>query len=119
LGEASKFLKKEMTMSVQKKLFALELAKGFFADCQRVRCAAYMRDQLLRAALSVVNNLSEGSAKPSVRERARYYAIALGSFRECQGMLELLEQNALLKGHDLLGVCLYRLHRGTLRTKSL
>jgi four helix bundle protein len=36
-------------------------------------------------------NLAEGSAKPSPKERARYYRIALGSFRECSAILELPE----------------------------
>jgi four helix bundle protein len=50
-----------------------------------------LKEQLQRASSSVALNLAEGSAKPSPKERARYYRIALGSFRECSAILELLE----------------------------
>jgi len=37
------------------------LAKEFYKDCEKVSCKAHIRDQLLRASLSVVLNLAEGS----------------------------------------------------------
>jgi four helix bundle protein len=41
------------------------------------------RDQLLRSAASISANIGEGYARASRSERARYYAYALGSAREC------------------------------------
>ncbi|HUP56579.1 MAG TPA: four helix bundle protein [Bdellovibrionota bacterium] len=94
------------------------LAKDFYRDCQRIRCASHVRDQLWRASLSVVNNLCEGSAKPSPKERARFYSIALASFRECQGMLDLLNEREMLRRYDFLGICLFNLRRYTLAPRA-
>ncbi len=92
----------------------LDLAKKFYKDCKQVPVAErYVQDQLGRASLSVVLNLAEGTAKPSPKERARFYSIALASFRECQALLEIKEQHELLKQYDVLGICLYRLHKHT------
>jgi four helix bundle protein len=38
----------------------------------------------------VALNLAEGSAKSSPKERARFYRIALGSFRETVAVLDLV-----------------------------
>jgi four helix bundle protein len=103
-------------MSVQN-FRTLSLAKEFYRDCERIPTKAPIRDQLARASLSVVNNLCEGSAKPTAKERAKFYNIALASFRECQGMLDLLNQNEMLKRYDFLGICLFNLHRYTLNPR--
>jgi four helix bundle protein len=73
-----------------------------------------MRDQLSRAILSVVNNLAEGSAKSSIKDRARFYEISLASFRESQAMLHVLNRLDLLEKYDLLGASLYKLRKNTL-----
>ena len=95
----------------------LALAKDFYRDCERISSRPHIQEQLQRAALSIVNNLTEGSAKPTARDRAKFYAIALGSFRECQGMLDLLNQTEMLKRYDFLGICLFNLHRYTLNPR--
>ncbi len=46
----------------------------------RVQCS--LGDQLRRAALSIVNNIAEGSDKRSVKERSQFYRFALDSARE-------------------------------------
>ena len=92
----------------------LALAKEFYRDCEKVPRRPHVKDQLSRAALSVVNNLAEGSAKPSPKDRARFYSIALGSFREVQAMLDLQGEEELLKRYDRLGAWLYNLRRYTL-----
>ncbi len=48
----------------------------------------------MRAASSVALNLSEGSAKTSKADRRRFYEIALGSVRECEAIVELLEPDS-------------------------
>ena len=90
------------------------LAVEFYKECEQIKCKPHIRDQLSRASLSVVNNLAEGSAKSSIKDRARFYEIAMASFRESQAMLEVLDQNKLLEKSDFLGACLYRLHKFTL-----
>jgi four helix bundle protein len=48
-----------------------------------------IRDQLKRAAMSIVLNIAEGSGKPAVADRARYYAVARGSAMECGALLDV------------------------------
>ena len=46
-------------------------------------------DQFRRAALSIVNNIAEGSDKRSAKERIQFYRFALDSARECIPMLTI------------------------------
>ncbi|MCM2324079.1 MAG: four helix bundle protein [Oligoflexia bacterium] len=87
------------------------IAMDFYRECKAVKLPAPLRDQLTRASQGIVLTLAEGSAKPTAKDRARYYAMALGSFRECQSILSLAEQATLLQSFDHLGGCLYRLSR--------
>src|SRR5436305_14953542 len=87
------------------------LAIEFREACQQVRLSPSLRDQLTRATESIVLTLAEGSAKPTARDRARYYSMALGSFREVQVILSLAGEQALLQRFDHLGGCLYKLSR--------
>ena len=68
---------------------AYQLSLKFYKQCEALRCSQILRDQLLRAASSITLNLAEGSAKPTKRDRAKFYFIALGSQRECEAALEL------------------------------
>ena len=54
-------------------------------------------DQLRRAALSISNNLAEGSGKRSHREKARYYGTSSDSTRECLSMLNVLQRRKQLE----------------------
>jgi four helix bundle protein len=94
------------------------LAVDFHRDCKPIRLTPSLRDQLTRASQSIVLTLAEGSAKPTPKDRARYYSMALGSFRECQAILSLAEQSstsALIAQYDELGACLYKLSRARSR----
>ena len=68
-----------------------ELAKEFHARSRRLRFDRYIRDQFQRAALSIALNLAEGRGKRTTKEQVRYFQIALGSARECQAILEIVE----------------------------
>lgn len=72
-----------------------------------------MKDQFDRALLSIPLNLAEGSAKPSSKERARYYRTALGSLREVQVILDLNDAEELKQSADILAASLYRLCKNT------
>jgi four helix bundle protein len=90
------------------------LAVDFHRDCKPIQLTPSLRDQLTRASQSIILTLAEGSAKPTPKDRARYYAMALGSFRACQAILSLAEQrsaSALVEQYDKLGACLYKLSR--------
>lgn len=88
-----------------------QLAVEFHRSATRASLPAYLRDQFLRASSSVALNLAEGSAKPTVKDRMKFYRIALGSLRECQAVLDLVPQRdgMLVTRADQLGACLYRL----------
>ena len=49
-----------------------------------------LADQMRRAALSILNNLAEGSGKLSKKEKAQFYKTSLNSARECIPMLTVL-----------------------------
>ncbi len=87
------------------------LAVEFYQACKLLRLSPTLKNQLTRASESIVLNLAEGSAKPTAKDRARYYSMALGSFRECQSILSLSGEADLLSKFDRLGGCLYKLSR--------
>lgn len=87
------------------------LAVGLYQSCEKISTKRYVKDQLSRASLSIVLNLAEGSAKPTIKDRKKFYAIALGSLRETQAILDILDRTQELKIADQIGACLYRLSR--------
>ena len=60
-----------------------ELPKGYAEE----------RDQLKRAALSILLNLCEGAGEFSSAEKARFYRMALRSVTECAALLKLFEHD--------------------------
>jgi len=51
---------------------------------------------LLRAGLSIANNLAEGSGKKLKKEKARYYGTSLDSARECVSFFNVLIRQSFL-----------------------
>ena len=86
-----------------------ELSIQFYKDCKQIKLSHALKDQLMRAASSITLNLSEGAAKPTGKERLRYYSIAYGSLREIQAIIRLEDIQSLHACADHLGACLYRL----------
>jgi four helix bundle protein len=93
-----------------------DLAVQVFKQFRKLPLPAYLRDQGLRAASSVVLNLAEGSGKDSPADRRRYYQIAMGSTRELQSVLDLVDAvpPSLRQEVDHLGACVYKLCRALL-----
>ncbi|MEW6055703.1 MAG: four helix bundle protein [Bdellovibrionota bacterium] len=92
-----------------KNFLAYELAIQLYKHCEQIKAKSYIKDQLNRAALSIVCNLAEGSGKPTIPEKRRFYSIALGSLRETEALLRVLEKEQALILSDRLGGMLYRL----------
>ncbi len=79
------------------------------AESDAVEPAPLFRRRL-RASLSVCLNLAEETAKPSQKDRQRFYAIAFASLREVQSLIELEDELAdLTELADRLGAHLYKL----------
>jgi four helix bundle protein len=97
-----------------KKFFTLDLAVEFYEISKDLKLPNHLRDQYLRPCSSIALNLSEGSAKPTVADRRKFYFIALGSTRECQTILRLHGRSDLIitRKADYLGACVYRLCQG-------
>lgn len=55
-----------------------------------------LKDQLIRAALSVALNIAEGSAKYSDRDFKRFVENSLGSINECLACLDIAFDNKLI-----------------------
>ena len=73
---------------------AIELAVGACAltDKSNFSGRARLRDQLLRAAVSVSNNIAEGFERGTTQELLSFLYIARGSAGEVRSMLCLLER---------------------------
>ncbi len=86
-----------------------ELAKTLYLDCKDLKLRKPLKDQFERALLSVVLNIVEGSAKPTAKDKKRFYAMSLGSLREVQFILEVTNHQNLYSKSDTLAACLYKL----------
>lgn len=51
---------------------------------------------LIRAAMSVANNLAEGSGKKSKKEKSHYYGISFDSARECVSVFNVFKRQRLI-----------------------
>ena len=67
-----------------------QLAIQFYRKSNNLNLKGPMKNQFQRALLSIPLNLSEGSAKSSAKERKKLYEISLGSLREVQTILSLV-----------------------------
>ena len=90
-----------------------ELAITFYKNTQKITLTGPIKNQFERASLSIALNLAEGSAKPTRKDRRKFYRIALGSLRESQCILRLIDNSDLAKEADKLGAHLFKLCQNT------
>lgn len=95
----------------------LNLAVDFHDKVENSKVKGHLRDQLLRAASSIALNLSEGNAKPSVKEKKRYYQTAYASCQECKTifLLAKVKDQPVNKIAEHLGASLYKLMNSDLK----
>jgi four helix bundle protein len=87
-----------------------ELAMEFYRECKKLSIKdRTIRDQFERAVLSILLNICEGAGRINTRDRRKFYSISLGSLRETQCLLEILEQASLNAKSDILAAHLYKL----------
>ncbi len=87
----------------------LDLAKVFYIESKKMKLPYYLKNQLLRASLSVVLNLSEGNQRSTKKDQLRFMNISLTSLRECQTIIEIEKLNSIKQRADILGAHLFNL----------
>ncbi len=77
---------------------AINFTNEIYSVCDKfpMRLQYSLGDQLRRASLSIVNNISEGSDKGSLKEKKKFYEYALDSARECIPMLTIMSLRGLI-----------------------
>jgi four helix bundle protein len=95
-----------------------QLSKEAYLKTQKLNLNRYLYDQLTRASLSVSLNLAEGKDRESYKEKHRFYNIALTSCRECQALVELINNHELQSEYDRIAAMIWRLCEYTKRMKS-
>ncbi len=60
----------------------------------------YFKDQIRRAALSIVLNIAEGSSKKSDKEFARFLEISIGSVNEVVACLDIMNKIGKINKKD-------------------
>lgn len=68
----------------------LNLAIELYKQCRELKAPAYLKDQINRSSSSVALNLGEGRGKRTVKDQGRFYFNALGSIKETQVALMLI-----------------------------
>jgi len=82
---------------------------AFYRSASTVPLPAHLRDQLKRAASSVVLNLAEGAGRGTNADQRRFFQIAMGSLRESRAILDIANITLHDELADKLGAHLYRL----------
>lgn len=97
-----------------KKFTTYQLAVEFYSVVTELKLAYHLRDQMVRAASLIALNLAEGCAKPTSKDKRKFFAIAYGSAKECQAVLDLSphRKNAeLVDQIDKISACVFKLMR--------
>jgi four helix bundle protein len=87
----------------------LNLAMDIYKKASKLSLKGAMKSQYDRALLSVVLNISEGSAKPTRKDRVKFYYISYASLNETKTLLELSNVREYNRELDQLGAYLWKL----------
>jgi len=87
------------------------MAKRLYHGCMQLELSANLRDQVERAGTSIALNIGEGLGRSTYKDQRRFFAMALGSTKEVQVILELClaPPPELVDLADHLAASLYRL----------
>lgn len=73
--------------------------KSILVISERIKNYSF-RDQIRRASLSVILNISEGSAKKSDIEFARFLEISIGSVNEVVACIDIMKELNKINEHE-------------------
>lgn len=86
------------------------LAVQFYRAGNTVRMPTHLKSQFNRASSSIVLNIAESTGRKSFDDKSHFLTIALGSTRECQSILDLVDASQeLVTLADRIAACLWRL----------
>ena len=80
-----------------KKFKTYQLAVQFYRNSNKLYLKEPLRNQFHRASLSIILNLALAKAKPTAKDRRKFYYISLGSLREIQAILDIIGHVGLAK----------------------
>ena len=80
---------------------ALDLNEAFYFIFKNNR-EFYLRDQMLRATLSILNNIAEGFGRKSSKEKIRFFEYSTSSCYEVESMTFLLERLQLFENDKII-----------------
>ena len=86
------------TLKTFEELECWKAAKEFYVRCRALVTGTslekeyHLKEQLLRAALSISNNIAEGFERGGEKEFRRFIIIANGSLSECRNMIIIISE---------------------------
>ena len=80
---------------------AKDYYKRILIISERVKSYSF-KDQIRRAALSIILNISEGSARKSDKEFARFLRISIGSLNEVVACIDILKELKKINDHEYI-----------------
>ncbi len=93
-----------------KKFYVYQLSVEFYRAGQKIKLPRHLRDQFDRASSSIALNLAEGNGKPTKKDKRKYFCISMGSLRECQAVLGLVDADSQIVAlANQIGACLSKL----------
>ena len=93
------------------KLRAYETAVTIYQSLKKENLRGAVKDQIIRASMSVCLNLAEGNNRDGVKDRKRFFNMALTSHREVQALIKMEDLKSYTELADKLGAQLYQLHK--------
>ncbi|MCB0345760.1 MAG: four helix bundle protein [Bdellovibrionales bacterium] len=90
-----------------------QAAVEFYRLAATAKLPRHLKDQLDRAASSIVLNLAEGAGRFGRKDQKRFFHIALGSLRECQAIIDIAQNtdSSMELSADKLGAHIFKLIR--------
>lgn len=78
---------------------AMELVSWIYKNSGRITDKE-IKDQLMRAALSIPLNIAEGNGRNTLKEKIQFYKTARGSLFECVPILQLIAELNFINGAE-------------------
>lgn len=82
---------------------------SLYKNIKKQKVNLIVRNQLLRAGLSIVLNLAEGNNRLTSKDRKKFFNIAFTSLREVQAIIDIESLEPIKEEADILAAHIYKL----------